>query len=477
MKNFKLLLCIFFLIFFNRSYADLDMGKMFEEFQEVVKEAQEIEKNSPPKNKSSNSNNSNNSNNSTTQQSSPIASNTSPELKVTRTTTEEIGESDERLACDGLGETNKNCNYNMAILNAVKQKHGTSTFRNTEFAKKMVNNEYKLVKEVTILKEENTAPALMGQPKDMNQARWDFTLKVNMVKYIPKALTSNIEKDERILYLNAFHETNVPEKKVYNTLLINALIQYHGLDDGLLRQLIPNSVFVNNALKKEYGLYENYDFNKALVKGEKKDYYRYQAKITLSKIDNLKNAEQIRKDIATSTNFAAEHKKLGTLFELNKKAEDYYYQALGKYGLQIAETQAAKRTLHLGSQLGDSKTETLISIQQQSRRDLVKLINSGKRLDLTLAKKGQAEDLKAEKLRKEILVDVRNKISKSDNPLGSSFSFLMDRKGFDKFTSSMTRNDVNYAIEQYKKGDIKVDTKGTQGVEEEESVDDFYELL
>ena len=41
----------------------------------------------------------------------------------------------------------------------------------------------------------------------------------------------------------------------------------------------------------------------------------------------------------------------------------------------------------------------------------------------------------------------------------------------------MTRNDVNYAIEQYKKGDIKVDTKGTQGVEEEESVDDFYELL
>jgi len=473
MKNFKLLLFIFVLIFFNTSYADLDMGKMFEEFQEVVKEAQEIEKNSPP----NKSNNSNNSNNSTTQQSSPNASNTSPELIETRTSAEEIGESDERLACDGLGETNKNCNYNMAILNAVNVKHTTSTFRNTEFAKKMVNNEYKLVNEVTILKEENTAPVLMGQPKDMNQARWDYTLKVNMVKYIPKDLAPNIEKDQRILYLNAFHETNVPEKKVYSTLLINALIQYHGLDDGLLRQLIPNSVFINNALKKEYGLYEDYDFNKALVKGEKKDYYRYQAKITLSDIDNLKNAEKIRKDIAISTNFAVEHKKLDTLLKLNKNALNYYHQALGKYGLQIAETQAAKRTLHLGSQLGDSKTETLISIQQQSRKDLVNLINSGKRLDLTLAKKGQAEDLKAEKLRKEILADVMNKISKSDNPLGSSFGFLMDRKGFDKFTSSMTRNDVNHAIERYKKGDIKVDTKGTQGVEQEESADDFYKVL
>jgi len=107
----------------------------------------------------------------------------------------------------------------------------------------------------------------------------------------------------------------------------------------------------------------------------------------------------------------------------------------------------------------------------------VNLIKSGKRLDLELAKKGQAEDLKAEQLRKEIYIEVMNKISNSDNPLGSAFGFLMDRKRFDKFSSTMTRYDVNQAIERYKKGDIKIDTKGNQEVQQEESIDDFYEDL
>ena len=41
----------------------------------------------------------------------------------------------------------------------------------------------------------------------------------------------------------------------------------------------------------------------------------------------------------------------------------------------------------------------------------------------------------------------------------------------------MTRYDVNQAIERYKKGDIKIDTKGNQEVQQEESIDDFYEDL
>ena len=472
-RHNKFILFILMLITSHISFAELNMGEFFEKFQEIVNEQQqkqlEQQKNSPPPNQSNNY--------ATPQQSSTNTNTDSTELIETKSSIEEIGESDERLACDGVGETNKRCNYNMAILDAVRVVHGTSTFRNTEFANKMINNEYRLINQVTILKEENTAPTLMGQQKDMSQARWDFRLKVNMQKNIPEDLAKIIEKDRRILYYDVYYETDIPELEVYNALLGNALIQYHGLDDGSSRQLIANSVFVNNALKKEYGLYEDYDFNKVLVKGEKKDFYRYQAKITLANVDHLKNAEQIKKDIDISTQLSSEHQKLSALSELNKNAQNYYYQALGKYGLQIAETQAAKRTLHLGSQLGDSKTETLNYIDLQSRKDLVNLIKSGKRLDLELAKKGQAEDLKAEQLRKEIYMEVMNKISNSDNPLGSAFGFLMDRKRFDKFTSTMTRYDVNQAIERYKKGDIKIDTKGNQEVQQEESIDDFYEDL
>ena len=248
------------------SFAELNMGEFFEKFQEMVNEQQqkqlEQQKNSPPSNQSNNY--------ATPQQSSTNTNTDSIELIETKSSIEEIGESDERLACDGVGETNKRCNYNMAILDALRVVHGTSTFRNTEFANKMINNEYRLINHVTILKEENTAPTLMGQQKDMSQARWDFTLKVNMQKNIPEDLAKIIEKDRRILYYDVYYETDIPELEVYNALLSNALIQYHGLDDGSSRQLIANSVFVNNALKKEYGLYENYDFNKVLVKGEKK---------------------------------------------------------------------------------------------------------------------------------------------------------------------------------------------------------------
>jgi hypothetical protein len=129
----------------------------------------------------------------------------------------------------------------------------------------------------------------MGVP-DPSKSSWTIKYKVTInTKLTPENITK-ISNDQRVFYTQSIGQ-NVQQARL--SALIEAVKQYHKIN------IYPNSVFVQNFLKPNYGVIEKIeplkDFQLPFV-----NQWGSNLKVTLGDISTKKNFSQIRSDLQKS---------------------------------------------------------------------------------------------------------------------------------------------------------------------------------
>ncbi|CAM8343413.1 hypothetical protein MCEMOHM34_00739 [Candidatus Methylopumilus universalis] len=176
-----------------------------------------------------------------------------------------------------------------ALLRAVNKVYQYDDFLNTQYAKNIQSSEYGLIKSIEKISELENIISPMGVP-DPSMSSWTIKYKVIINTKLSPENVTKISNDQRVFYTQSIGQ-NVQQARLSGVL--EAVKQYHRVN------IYPNSVFVQNFLKSNYGVVEKIEPLKdfQLPFGNQ---WASNLKVTLGDISTKKNFSQIRSDLQKS---------------------------------------------------------------------------------------------------------------------------------------------------------------------------------